>query len=305
MKKMLFVYNPNSGKMQINDYLSDIIQIFSSADYEVVVYPTKARLDGYDKIKSSDGIYDIVVCSGGDGTLNETVAAVMTHSASKPFIGYIPSGTTNDFARSLGISSDMIQAAKDIVEGEAKACDIGKFNGRYYNYVAAFGAFTEVSYATPQEYKNVLGHQAYVLEGLKSIPFIKPSHLVVEANGETVEGDFIYGMITNTMSVGGFKNIAGKNVKLDDGLFECTFIKKFEAISDFNKLLTAILNKEAKNPNYFHVKTNHIVVRCDEEVPWVLDGEFGGNHKNVEIDIIENAVNIFTPGKIPEQTEKN
>lgn len=302
MKKMMFVYNPNSGKMQINDNLSEIIQIFSAADYEVTVYPTKAQKDGYDKIKNSDGVYDLIVCSGGDGTLNETVAAVMEYKDAKPFIGYIPSGTTNDFARSLGISNNMIQAAKDIVEGEAKGCDIGMFNGRYYNYVAAFGAFTEVSYATPQEYKNVLGHQAYLLEGLKSIPFIKPSHLIVESDGETVEGDFIYGMVTNTMSVGGFKNIAGRNVKLDDGLFECTFIRKFEAISDFNKLLTAILNKDVKNPNYFHVKTNHIVIHCDEEIPWVLDGEFGGNHKDVEINIIGNAVNILVPAKISEDT---
>ncbi|MCM1467207.1 MAG: YegS/Rv2252/BmrU family lipid kinase [Alistipes sp.] len=302
MKKMLFVYNPNSGKMQINDSLSEIIQIFSAADYEVTIYPTKAQMDGYAKIKENDGVYDIVVCSGGDGTLNETVAAVMEYKGDKPFIGYIPSGTTNDFARSLGISNNMVQAAKDIVEGEAKGCDIGMFNGRYYNYVAAFGAFTEVSYATPQEYKNVLGHQAYVLEGLKSIPFIKPSRLTVECDGETVEGDFIYGMVTNTMSVGGFKNIAGRNVKLDDGLFECTFIRKFEAISDFNKLLTAILNKDAKNPNYFHVKTNHIVIHSEEEMPWVLDGEFGGNHKDVEINIIGNAVNILVPAKAPEET---
>lgn len=301
MKKMLFVYNPNSGKMQINDSLSEIIQIFSAADYEVTIYPTKAQMDGYAKIKENDGVYDLVVCSGGDGTLNETVAAVMEYKGDKPFIGYIPSGTTNDFARSLGISNNMVQAAKDIVEGEAKGCDIGMFNGRYYNYVAAFGAFTEVSYATPQEYKNVLGHQAYVLEGLKSIPFIKPSRLTVECDGETVEGDFIYGMVTNTMSVGGFKNIAGRNVKLDDGLFECTFIRKFEAISDFNKLLTAILNKDAKNPNYFHAKTNHIVIHSEEEIPWVLDGEFGGNHKDVEINIIGNAVNILVPAKTQEE----
>lgn len=305
MKKMLFVYNPNSGKMQINDNLSEIIQIFSAADYEVTVYPTKAQMDGHNKIKGCDGVYDLIVCSGGDGTLNETVAAVMEFKELKPFIGYIPSGTTNDFAKSLGISANMLQAAKDIVEGEARGCDIGMFNGRYYNYVAAFGAFTEVSYATPQEYKNVLGHQAYLLEGLKSIPFIKPSHLVIESNGETVEGDFIYGMVTNTMSVGGFKNIAGRNVKLDDGLFECTFIRKFEAVSDFNKLLTAILYKDAKNPNYYHVKTNHITIHSDEEIPWVLDGEFGGTHKDVEIHIIGNAVNILVPVKKQEETEKN
>lgn len=295
MKKMLFVYNPNSGKTQINDYLSQILQIFAAADYEMVVYPTKAQGDGYNKIKESDGMFDLVVCSGGDGTLNETVAAVMEHKESKPFVGYIPSGTTNDFARSLGISSDMIQAAKDIVDGETKGCDIGRFNGRYYNYVAAFGAFTEVSYATPQEYKNVLGHQAYVLEGLKSIPFIKPSHMVIETNDDIIEGDFIYGMITNTMSVGGFKNIAGRNVLLDDGLFECTFIKKIEEISDFTKIINAVINKEAKGPSVFHTKAKSIKINSETPVPWVLDGEYGGEHDEVNIEIISNGVNIIVP----------
>lgn len=305
MKRMLFAYNPNSGKTQINDYLSKILQIFSAAEYEVVVYPTKAQMDGYEKIRQSEHQFDIIACSGGDGTLNETVAAVMEYKDEKPFIGYIPSGTTNDFARSLGISNDMIQAARDIVEGEVMGCDIGRFNGRYYNYVAAFGAFTEVSYATPQQFKNILGHQAYVIEGLKSIPFIKPSHMTVEANGETVEGDFLFGMITNTMSVGGFKNIAGKNVKLDDGLFECTFIKTFDAPNDFNKLINAILYKEGKNPNIFHVKTDKIKVHADKAVPWVLDGEFGGEHKDVFIDIISNAVNIIVPRKYYELQVKN
>lgn len=294
---MIFVYNPNSGKAQIKDYLSGILQIFSGADYEVVVYPTKAPQDGYERIKQADGIYDVIACSGGDGTLNETVAAVMEHKVSKPFVGYIPSGTTNDFAKSLGISSNMIQAAKDIVEGEVMGCDIGKFNGRYYNYVAAFGAFTEASYATPQYFKNILGHQAYVIEGLKSIPFIKPSYMTVEANGETIEGDFLFGMVTNTMSVGGFKNIAGKNVKLDDGLFECTFIKTFDVAEDFNKLINAVLYKEGKNPNIFHVKTDKIKISSEKEVPWVLDGEYGGMHRKVDIDIICNAVNIIVPRK--------
>lgn len=305
MKKMLFVYNPNSGKAQINEYLSKILQIFSAAEYEVVVYPTKAQRDGYEKIKQSEGKYDIIACSGGDGTLNETVAAVMEYTGEKPFVGYIPSGTTNDFAKSLGISSDMIQAARDIVEGEVMGCDIGRFNGRYYNYVAAFGAFTEVSYATPQQFKNIFGHQAYVIEGLKSIPFIKPSHMVVEANGESVEGDFLFGMITNTMSVGGFKNIAGKNVKLDDGLFECTFIKAFDAANDFTKLMNAILYKECKNPNIFHAKTDKIKIHADKNIPWVLDGEFGGEQQDVSIDIISNAVNIIVPRKYYELQGKN
>lgn len=294
---MLFVYNPNSGKAQINEHLSKIIQIFSAADMEITIYPTKAQQDGYHKILQCEGNYDIVVCSGGDGTLNETVAAVMEYKSEKPLIGYIPSGTTNDFARSLGIASDMEQGARDIVEGKVRACDIGRFNGRYYNYVAAFGAFTEVSYATPQEYKNLLGHQAYVLEGIKSIPFIKPSHMIIETNGDRVEGDFLYGMITNTMSVGGFKNIAGRNVEFDDGLFECTFIKKMDEISDFNKLIMAVVNKDFTGSSIFHTKTNHIKITSRENVSWVLDGEFGGDHSEVEIEILSNAVNFIVPKK--------
>lgn len=303
MKKMLFVYNPNSGKAQINEDLSDILQIFSAGGYEITVYPTKAARDGYEQIKKSEGRYDVIACSGGDGTLNETVAAVMEYKGYKPFIGYIPSGTTNDFARSLRISSDRLTAARDIITGDAMACDIGRFNGRYYNYVAAFGAFTEVSYATPQGYKNVLGHQAYVLEGLKSIPFIKPSHMVIETNGQKVEGDFIFGMITNTMSVGGFKNIAGKNVKLDDGLFECTFVRKFDAISDFNGLINSILYKESINPYIFHTKMKSITIHSDDAIPWVLDGEFGGNHKDVSIEIVNNGVNIIVPAENTEKTK--
>lgn len=295
MKKMLFVYNPNSGKAQINEYLSKILQIFSAGGYEVTVYPTKSQMDGYEKIKSADGCFDVIVCSGGDGTLNETVAAVMEHKKSAPFIGYIPSGTTNDFAKSLGISSDMLKAANDIVTGDVRGLDIGKFNGRYYNYVAAFGAFTEVSYATPQQYKNILGHQAYLLEGLKSIPFIKPVHMSIETNNQFIEGDFIYGMITNTVSVGGFKNIAGKNVKLDDGLFECTFVKKLDDIADFNNLISAVVNRETSNPCIFHAKTNKIIVDAQKEIPWVLDGEYGGMQKKVEIEIVNNGINMIVP----------
>ena len=161
MKKMLFVFNPNSGKAQIKNSLLKIIQIFSNADYEVTVYPTKAALDGFERVKADEGRYDVIVCSGGDGTLNEIVSAVAGYSTVKPPIGYIPSGSTNDFARSLGIPSDKIRAACNIINGESFPCDIGIANDhKYFNYVAAFGAFTDVAYETPQDLKNVLGHQA-------------------------------------------------------------------------------------------------------------------------------------------------
>lgn len=294
MKKMLFVYNPNSGKAQIKEHLSKIVQIFTE-EYEVVIYPTKARMDAHRVVLENEGRFDVIACSGGDGTLNEVVSAVMEYKESQPILGYIPSGSTNDYARTLGISSDMVRAARDIVIGNSVWCDVGRFNGRYFNYVAAFGAFTEVSYATKQEVKNILGHQAYLIEGVKSIPFIKPIHMKIEANGEVVEDDFLYGMISNTKSVGGFADVAGKDVELNDGLFELTFIRNFGDLIDFNKLITALVNRDFQNSMIYHVKANQVRIEAEKEIPWVLDGEFGGDQQVVDVEIIKNAFRIQTP----------
>ena len=178
--KMLFVFNPNSGKAQIKNQLMKIIQVFSKAGYEITVYPTKASLDGYQHILDNEGRYDVITCSGGDGTLNETVAAVLKYKGEKPPIGYIPSGTTNDFAASLGIPRNMTKAAVNIAKGKRFPCDVGIVNGeRSFNYVAAFGAFTRVSYGTPQNLKNILGHQAYVIEAVRSLSTIKSQYMRV------------------------------------------------------------------------------------------------------------------------------
>lgn len=299
--KMLFVFNPNSGKGQIRNVLLDILKIFSNAGYEVTVYPSKASRDAYDYVKKSEGIYDIISCSGGDGTLNEVVSAVMEYKGVHPPIGYIPGGTTNDFARSLEIPKDMVEAAGNIVNGYVEKIDVATFNGRYYNYVAAFGAFTEVSYATPQQFKNILGHQAYLIEGVKSIPAIKPFHIQVESPGVNFEGDYIYGMITNTKSVGGFKNLTGKDVKLDDGLFECTFIKVPLGSFDVNELWNSIVNKEGnvlKNTWLVNFRTGNLKVHSDVPLAWVLDGEFGGNVSDVDIEVKHKAADIIIPKKI-------
>ena len=190
--KMLFVFNPNSGKAQIKNQLMKIIQVFSKAGYEITVYPTKAPLDGYQHILDNEGRYDVITCSGGDGTLNETVAAVLKYKGEKPPIGYIPSGTTNDFAASLGIPRNMVKAAVNIAKGKHFPCDVGIVNGeRSFNYVAAFGAFTRVSYGTPQNLKNILGHQAYVIEAVRSLSTIKPQYMRVYSEEMNVEGNFV------------------------------------------------------------------------------------------------------------------
>ncbi|MBU5469199.1 diacylglycerol kinase family lipid kinase [Falcatimonas sp. MSJ-15] len=299
MKKLLFVFNPHSGKAQIKNRLLDILNLFQANDYEMVVHPTQARLDAYELVKNSEGLYDIIVCSGGDGTLNETIAGLMNYKPeNRPLIGYIPSGSTNDFAHSLGIPKDMQNAAETIIAGKTFLCDIGSFNERYFNYVAAFGAFTEVSYATSQTLKNMLGHQAYILEGVKQVGNIKAKHLKLEYNGETVEDDFIFGMFTNTKSVGGFKGIVGKGVKLNDGLFEGTFIRVPRNAIELQSILASLLNqKPDRMDKLLYFKTNELKITSDEAIPWVIDGEFAGNQTEITMKVNKEAANIIVGSK--------
>lgn len=227
MKKILFVFNPHSGKGQIKDHLLDIVNILVSAGFDVNIHPTQGRNDAKATVIRFKGTYDAIVCSGGDGTVNEVVAGLMAAGIDVP-ITYIPAGSTNDFANGLQLPKSMTKAAKLAVKGVPYKVDMGTFNDRSFVYVAAFGAFTEVSYATSQQLKNVLGHQAYIIEGMRQFTNIKSSHMTITANGQTMEGDFIYGMVTNADSVGGFKGITGKNIGLDDGIFEVTLIRKLK-----------------------------------------------------------------------------
>lgn len=294
MKKMLFVFNPNSGKGQIKNHLLDIIKTFSDAGFEIAIYPTKATRDGYQKILDEEGNYDLIVCSGGDGTLNETVAAVMAYKGQKPKIGYIPSGTTNDFATSLLIPKNMKKAAETIANGRPKKCDIGLFNGRSFNYVAAFGAFTDVSYETPQQMKNLLGHQAYVLEAVKRLSTLKSFKLKITCNEHTIVDEFIYGMISNTKSVGGMKGLVGKHVRLNDGLFEMTFIRQPKNPIELQRILSAFLTQTIEDQDMIYsLKTDKAVIESEGDISWTLDGEFGGEHSKVEFEVEKEAVEFI------------
>ena len=295
MKKIVFVLNPHSGKALIKNALLKIIQVFSEAGYDVTVYPTKAPLDGYEYLKKREGQYDVLVCSGGDGTLNEVVRAVLEYQGDKPPIGYIPSGSTNDFATSLNIPKDMVRAAQHIAAGEPVQCDIGRANGeRSFNYVAAFGAFTEVSYATPQHLKNLLGHQAYVLEGVKSLAALKPYKVKVTSNELQVEDSFVYGMVSNTESVGGMRGLAGTGVDLQDGLFEVTLIKTPQNILELNEIIQAVLAGKSDNNKYFYQFRSR-AVKFISEVPvaWTQDGEFGGYHEVVDVKNDRQALRLL------------
>ena len=292
MKKLLFVVNGHSGKGQIKNKLLDIIDIMIKEGYHVQVHTTQEREDATKVVREQAKYYDLVVCSGGDGTLDEAVTGMMQSEVRTP-LGYIPAGSTNDFANSLEIPKDMIQAAKTAVLGVPFSCDVGEFNGDYFIYVAAFGIFTDVSYATSQELKNALGHVAYISEGAKRLHTIKSYHMRVEYDGNEIEGDFLLGMITNSTSVGGFKNMTGKDVKLDDGMFEVTLIHKPKNIIELNTIIASLTNLKDETDLIDSFRADSVKFYSEEEIPWTLDGEFGGDHKEVQIKDHCKAVDIM------------
>ena len=295
-QKMLFIYNPRAGKAQIRSNLLDIIDIFVKAGYEVTAYPTQAAGDAIKAVKERHAGFDIVACSGGDGTLDEVVSGMMQCDEKLP-IGYVPAGSTNDFASSLKIPKSMIKAADAVVNGKNFACDIGKFNNDNFIYVAAFGIFTDVSYETNQDIKNVLGHTAYLLEGVRRLPAVRSYALRISYDNEIIEGDFIYGMVTNSYSVGGFKGITGKEVLLDDGLFEVTLIRKPSNPVDLNNIIRALVDKRAKSEHIYTFKTSSLTVESEEAVSWSLDGEFGGEHMKAVIENQQKVLQIRIPNE--------
>ena len=273
-------------------HLLDIVDIFSSHDYEVIIRATQAPKDAYEKAKEYADSVDLIVCSGGDGTLDEVVTGITEKNSNVP-IGYIPAGSTNDFANSLFMPKSMVKAAQMIMEEKLYHCDIGRFNGQTFAYVAAFGLLTDVSYETDQDLKNVLGHVAYLLEGVKRLFDIKSYHMKVTSEEIQVEDDFIVGMITNSRSVGGFKNLTGKNVDMNDGLFEVTLIRHPKNPLQLQKIMTALVMAEDNTDMIYSFKSKKLMIETEEEVPWTLDGEFGGDHTYVEIENRHKALNLY------------
>ena len=304
MKRVLFIYNPNAGKGLVKNKLSDILDIIAKAGYEIVIYPTQSYKDGYRKVATFTGDYDRVICCGGDGTLDEVVTGMMERTDRIP-IGYIPAGTTNDFANSLHIPKNMLEAAQTAVNGRIFPCDIGKFNEDVFVYIAAFGMFTDVSYETKQEMKNILGHLAYVLEGITRLFDIPSHHMKVICDEQTIEDDFIFGMVTNSKSVGGFKSIVGKNVVFDDGEFEVTLIKTPSNPIALQELISALLIGQVNTKHMYSFKAGHVKFESAEEIAWTLDGEYGGQHDEVEVTDCRQALEIMVQDKSIKDIAKN
>lgn len=293
MKRLLFVYNPYSGKGMIKEHLPDIVDRFVKAGYRVELYPSQRKLDAKEKIVRWAEDFDMVVCSGGDGTLNEVITGMM-ELEEKPRLGYIPSGSTNDFATSIMLPKNMIDAADVVLKGLPLDVDIGGFNRKKFVYIAAFGAFTEVSYMTPQEMKNTLGHPAYIIEAVKKLTSLRSHYIKAKIDDKTVEGNYMFGMVTNSVSVGGFKGITGKGVILDDGLFEVMLIKEPKNPIELQLILGTLIGMDVKCESIEFFKSSRIEIEMKEKIPWVLDGEYGGAPKKVVIKNYRHAIQIMT-----------
>ncbi len=291
--KLLFIFNPHSGLGLVKNRLFEIVDIMVKAHFDVSIYPTQAREDAKRKILEDGHEFNRIVCCGGDGTLDEVVTAMREANLEIP-LGYIPAGSTNDFASSIGIPSDMIKAAKIAVGKKKGRFDVGRFNEDTFVYIAAFGMFTEISYETPQELKNVLGHMAYILSAAKSLAAIPNYKLHVESNGRIIDDSFIYGMITNSTSVGGFKGLPGKNVELSDGEFEVTLIKPPRDAIELGEIIAYLMgDQQQPTKMVYSFKTDKIRISAREEIPWTLDGEFGGKHMDVEIENLCKKVQLL------------
>lgn len=279
---LLFIVNPRAGRTRSTAPLFDAVVHFCASGYLVDLRLTQAREDATRLARELGGKFDAVVCCGGDGTLNETVTGLMD-LPSPPPLGYIPAGSTNDFAASLHLPDQPLEAARVITASGGRPLDVGSFNGRPFIYVASFGAFTRASYSAPQNVKNDLGHLAYILEGVKDLSTLRPYRASVATEEECFDGEFLFGAVTNATSVGGLVKLKEDQVCLDDGLFELLLIPNPKSIADLQGLARSLLLQDFTGGGVIFRHVHTLTVQTPEDLPWALDGEFDPGGAQVEI----------------------
>ena len=292
MKKLLFIMNPFAGQKKANKVLPEILMLFTNAGYDIHISMTTGPGSATRTAAERGGEADLVVCCGGDGTLNETIAGLLMAGLNVP-VGYIPSGTTNDFASSLKLSHNPVQAAADIIEGQPVPYDIGKFGDRYFSYVASFGAFTKSSYAVPQTVKNALGHTAYVLGGISELSQIRNEHVRMEIDGEVVEDDYLFGAICNSTSVGGIITLPPNRVDMGDGIFEVMLIRAPRTLNEIPECLFAVQNQEFNCGMITFRPARSVKITVDPAMTWTLDGEKAEGHSEILVENLHHAVRIM------------
>ncbi len=292
-KRLLLILNPISGKMVGKRHLADVLEAFCRQGYDPTVYVTTGRLDAKNRAAALGGDVDLVVCLGGDGTFNEVVTGLL-EAGHKTSIGYIPCGSTNDFANSIGLKKTIPAATDAILSGTAHTYDVGTFDDRYFSYVASFGIFTRASYTTPQNVKNALGHLAYVLEGMKELSKIRPWHVRFEVDdGQVLEGDYLFGAVSNSTSVGGILNLDPQTVDMNDGLLELLLVKMPRNAAELNECIKALVEQRYDTPAITFCSGSRFTVTADPEMEWTLDGERAEGRQQAVINSLPDAIRIL------------
>lgn len=294
MKRATLIVNPVAGKMRVKSTFFEIVQKLCDADYLLNVRITKTKGDAIDIAASlSADECDLVICAGGDGTLNEVICGIMRSGADIP-IGYIPSGSTNDFAQSMNLSINPIAACEQIINGKAKPFDIGMFAGkRNFSYIASFGAFTETSYTTPQQMKNALGHFAYVLESIKSLGNIKPYNVTTVVDGKVVSGEYVFGAVANSTSIAGVLKLKADEVDMNDGKFEVILAKNPKNAQDLNELIGAVITANLTSPMLTYFKASTLEIRSNDKITWTLDGEQMEGSNSIFVENLHNRIKLI------------
>ena len=295
MNQLLFIYNPTSGTGQVKAALAPVLDVFAKAGWLTTAYPTQCRGDAARVVRELGPRFDRVVCAGGDGTLSEAAAGLLELDCPPP-LGYIPFGSTNDCATTLRLPRKPREAALVAAgTGLPLPMDIGQLNDTTFVYVAAFGAFTRVAYDTPQDLKNTFGHLAYIFAGIASLPTIAPYHMTVEFDGQTLEDDFYFGMVSNSQSIGGLKPPKAERVVLDDGLFEVTLVRKPLKLADLTDGLQALINlsQNDRSGALVQFQARSLTFASDQSIPWTVDGEFGGSRPVNRVENRQKALKII------------
>ena len=299
MKKLLYIYNPNAGRQRSQEVLAEVLSTLAAEGYLLTVFPTAGPGEATKAARDYAADHDRVVCCGGDGTLNEVVSGLlMLPESERPVLGYLPMGSANDFSRSLNLPKSIAEQAKIAASGQSRLVDMGDSSDHTFTYISAFGLFTEVSYSTPQNMKNMLGHFAYLLEGAGQLKTVPSYHMTITGDGgQEIEGDFIYGMVGNTVSVGGVMSLPKDAVKFDDGQFEVLLVRKPRHLADWQDIINFL--SELKIPRSGTVEAfcaKEVHFHCDQPVAWTVDGEFGGQRNDTVVKVIPRSIQIaFNP----------
>ncbi|MBC8535972.1 YegS/Rv2252/BmrU family lipid kinase [Feifania hominis] len=294
ISKVLLIVNPVAGKRRSRSGLFDIVEQLCHYGCTATVQTTGGRGDATATVRRLAPEYDMVICCGGDGTLSEVVTGLIQSGADIP-IGYVPAGSTNDMANNLKLPRRIREAAQTVLTGSAAGHDVGLFDGgRYFSYVASFGAFTKVSYATPQWLKNRFGHFAYILDGIRSVGDLRPYRAKVEAEGEgSFEGEYLFGSVTNSTSIAGVIKLRENEVSLHDGKFEVLLVRNPKNPDDLRRILYGVTHRKYDETHVRFFHTDHITFQFDEDIAWTLDGEYAPGGRRSEIRVLPSAVKII------------